>query len=188
MRLYSITPDLERYLSVSETAASAAARPAPTEADFMPGPKAECWHPVALEWAVDAGDVVADVPDIAHYGTGEFAVRASVTDLLRPALADCAEFLPATFDGAPWVIINVTNAQPIFDADNSQRRLRANGKPSRVFARLVLRAEAICHGRLFHRPVLVGYTFTTDQAGSLLQLVERHQLSGLRFTEYLSAG
>ena len=24
------------------------------------------------------GDVVADVPDIAHYGAGEFAVRASV--------------------------------------------------------------------------------------------------------------
>lgn len=187
MRLYSITPDLERYLSVCETAASAAARPTPTEADFMPGPKAPGWRPVALEWAIDAGDVVADVPDIAHYGAGEFAVRASVADLLRPALANCAEFLPATFDGDPWFIINVTNAQPIFDADNSQRRLRANGKPSRMFTRLVLRPEAIGEGRLFYAPGLAGYTFTTDQAGSLLQLVEQHGLSGLKFTPYQPA-
>lgn len=183
MRVFSITPDVNRYMSVGASEEVAATQMQVMGDRWMAiGPKADIWTPCEINWLVDAGTVVREAPDIASFAPGEFAVRASVADLLRPTLERVMEFLPVHFDGSPWFVLNTINIEDVMDADKTERKVLANGRPSPIFKRIALTPSLIQNGATFRVKGLGSRLYGTDTEGGLWDLVTRHGLTGLVFT------
>lgn len=184
MRLFSVSADISHYLTLCETDQSISLRMPSSEADFLRGSKEDGWQAVDMTWAIAPGDIVMRSPDIAHYGLGQFAMPVSVAEQLRPHLMECVEFLPITFKGEPWFVMNVTRKESVLNETKSQRRIRKNGKPSQRWEKIVLMPESIKDGRVFYDPAIPILTLTTDKPDSLYSLVQVNNLTGLVFEEY----
>ena len=184
MRVFGITPDVNRFMSVGPSE-EVAATLMQTMGDrwMIIGPKADIWTSHEINWLVDAGAVVRDVPDFASYAPGEFAVRASVAALLQPTLQRVMEFLPVQFGGEPWFVLNTINIEDVLDTNKTERKVLPSGRLSPIFKRIVVQSGLIQDGAAFRVKGLGSRLYGTDSEGGIWDLVNRHGLTGLTFTE-----
>ncbi|TCI02438.1 hypothetical protein EZV61_13860 [Corallincola luteus] len=184
--IFSVSPDVDRYLTLQETGLEMALQSTNGELIELRGvPQADRWQTVEVEWLIDDLSEEMVVPDIAAWGSTEFACSEPVADLLRPVLKDTCEFLPLSLNGERWYALHVLAKYNAINEGQTVLNYRANGKPSRVrkFKKLVLNASGIEKDGLFRIDGCGLATYCTDGPNGLFEAVKKHGLSGLEFNQ-----
>lgn len=185
-KIYSVSADVETFAMLQETTLELAMQSSDNELYSLNGQaKGALWQAVAVDWLTVPGMPSLPHPDIAAWGAISLAVNAERAALLEPALGSSCELLPLNLNGVPWRAINVLARYQAIDDQLTERRCRADGRPDRIrpFKRLVLNGSAISTGGLFRIEGAGLRTYCTDQQGGFLDVVTRHNLQGLTFTE-----
>lgn len=184
-KVYAVSVNAGEYLLLQETLFEQSVQL--TENDlytFNGKPKGEQWHSVGVDWLVVEGETPTKTPDVAGWGSMAFAIPESLANNFMLGLKGCCEFLPLNLNGEKWFALNLLGEQDAINEALTERNMK-NGRVNRIrrFKKLTLSKSNIMQGGLFKVKGAGLFTFCTDQKGGLYDLVNKHNLTGLKFTE-----
>lgn len=183
-KIFSVFADVERYAMLQESALELIMQ-IDEPIGLYGKPLAENWSPLEVTWFFNPDEKVKPQPDIAAFGATAFAASEETCEKLKPLIADYVEFLPINVDGGRWYIIHVLAKEDVFNEAQSQRKMRRDGTPSRIFKKLVLDTDRINDGTLFRIKGLSLGIYSTNRQHSLMTLVQKLGLTGLEFQDVM---
>lgn len=181
-KIFGVYADVGQYAMLQETALELIMQ-IDEPVGLYGKPLADNWTPMEVTWFYNPAERVKPQPDIAAFGAIAFAASAETCEKLRPFINDYVEFLPINVDGWRWYIIHVLAREDIFNEAQSQRMLRRDGTPMRMFEKLVLDGERVSDGVLFRVQGLSLGIYSTNLPTSFMTLVRKLDLSGMAFQD-----
>ena len=181
-KIFSVFSDVEQFAMLRETALDLIMQ-IDEPVGLYGKPLADNWAPMEVTWFCNPDERVKPQPDIAAFGATAFAASAETCEKLKPLIADYVEFLPINVDGWRWYIIHVLAREDVFNGAESQRKMRRDGTPSRIFKKLVLDADRLSDGVLFRIEGLSLGIYSTNRPNSLMSIVQKLGLTGLEFQD-----
>jgi len=150
---------------------------------FYGEPLANIWKSMQVTWFHNPDEKEKPRPDIAALGATAFAASAETCEKFRSSIEKYVEFLPLNLDGELWYVIHVLAREDIFNEQESQRKIRDDGTPSRIWKKLVLDADRVSEGVLFRVKGLSLGIYSTNRPESFKSVVNRLGLTGLKYQE-----
>jgi len=132
--------------------------------------------------------------DIWGYGMIEstWAVSPGAFERLKWLLVGAGELLPLPFDNQQFALLNVTQCVNCLDHNKTEWVIgETTGKPIRI-ERYAFHGDRLPESSVFkipetHRGEVLCYEGGKDRDDELKPFVERHNITGLRFTELWSS-
>ncbi|WP_213994843.1 hypothetical protein [Arsukibacterium sp.] len=183
-KIFSVFADVEQYAMLQESALELIMQ-IDEPVGLYGKPLADKWAPMDVTWFYNPDERVKPQPDIAAFGATAFAASAETCETLKPLIADYVEFLPINVDGRRWYIIHVLAREDVFNEAESERKIKRDGTPSRIFKKLVLDADRISEGVLFRVEGLSLGIYSTNRPNSLMSVVQKLGLTGMEFQQEL---
>uniref|UniRef100_UPI0040481A51 hypothetical protein n=1 Tax=Rheinheimera sp. TaxID=1869214 RepID=UPI0040481A51 len=181
-KVFGVFADVGQYAMLQETALELIMQ-IDEPVGLYGKPLADNWTPMEVTWFYNPDERLKPQPDIAAFGAIAFAASAETCEKLRPFINGYVEFLPINVDGWRWYIIHVLAREDIFNEAQSQRKLRRDGTPMRMFKKLVLDGDRVSDGVLFRVQGLSLGIYSTNLPNSFMTVVRKLGLSGLTFQD-----
>lgn len=181
-KCYGVFADVKNYAMLQESALELIIQ-VNEPVGLYGKPLSHIWKSMNVTWFYNPDELEKPRPDIAALGATAFAASAATCEQLRPYIQDYVEFLPINVDGDSWYIIHVLAREDIFNAQQSKRKIREDGTPSRIWQKLVLDPDRVSKGVLFRVEGLSLGIYSTNLPGSFKTLVTKLKLTGLKYQE-----
>ncbi|SEI14170.1 hypothetical protein SAMN05660691_04175 [Rheinheimera pacifica] len=177
---YAVFADISNYAMLQESTLELLMQ-IDDPVGFYGEPLAHIWKSMRVTWFYNPEEKVRPKPDIAALGSTAFAASAETCEKLRPYIGDYVEFLPLDLEGEQWYVIHVLAREDIFNDRLSERKIRDDGTPSRIWKKVVLNTDRIADGVLFRIKGLTLGIFSTDRPDSFKSVVKRLGLTGMTY-------
>ncbi|WP_413114124.1 imm11 family protein [Thaumasiovibrio sp. DFM-14] len=126
---------------------------------------------------------------IAAWGSSTYVVCNDIASLFKEAIGESCELLPVNVEGSTWFVLNVISKLDALDSELTEINYKPNGRRHRArpYKRFVVDCAKVSTPRLFKLNDAPINLYTSNAADSFLNLVVKHEVTGVSFYEVESS-